>query len=337
MQARLVFAFSAGHQIAPALGYLELAQHGVNFLINKAWDQRYGGWFAQISADGTVQDPKKRVFDQAYLLIGLSDYYRLHRDGNVLDFILETYDKLEYYAWDQNYLGYHEVFQDDWGIISDRKTICIQLDMLRAVLSLWKATSNNRFVQRAFQLGDLVVGKMCDPILGCTLEIFHSDWRYAPARMRDRVWSGHILKGAWLLLELDAITPNARYVDTAVRMVDYCLHYAWDNPNGGFYQFLYRTGRLASSTKLWWSQTEGLNALLALYRKTGEPRYWHAFTRLVEFSFQNFVDWEYGEWYTSCTEDGKPSDDRKGGDTKSAYHTVQTCIMLAKGLETLAG
>ncbi len=332
MQARLLYAFSTGHARQSEQGYLPLARHGVNFLTRFFWDDRYGGWFTSVRRNGQVISPDKRLFDQAYVLIGLAEYYRATRDPAILNYINRTWDLLEKYAWDNHHLGYFETFQADWTLKSSRKTICIQLDVLRAFLALHEITQTDHYRQRAIQLADLVAGVMHDPDYGCVLETFRPDWRYSPAATHDQTQIGHNLKGAWLLLHANELEPHREYVQAATRMVDFCLQYGWDWMHGGFFQQVYRTGLLASPIKVWWPECEGLYALIALHQRTGKTRYWQFFQALTAFVFTHFVDQENGEWFTSCHPDGTPADDHKGGAYKSAYHTVQACLQTGEEL-----
>ena len=334
MQARLVYAFSVGQELAPDKGYLELARHGMDFLRQSCWDFAEGGWYEQVSARGDYLSANKLGFTQSYALIGLAAYYHASQDPVILDWLEQAYDIMEEHCWDFRHWGYLESFTKAWKVELNRKTICVQLDMLRAIMALYSETGVDRFRLRAIQLGEVIIDYMFDPDYGCALEVFHPDWRYAPARMRDQIWVGHNLKGAWLLCQLDSLSPDMRFINAARRMVDYCLENSWDCQNGGFYQFLFRPGRIASQVKIWWTQTEGLNALLTLYIKTGEPRYRLVFERLAEYCFTHFVDPVYGEWFTACLPDGTPINDHKGGPIKSAYHTVQACLIAMQGLSS---
>lgn len=330
MQARLIYAFSVGHALQPEQGYLPLAHYGVNFLTRFFWDDQYGGWFTSVRRDGQVISPVKLLFDQAYVLIGLAEYYRITRDPAILNYINRTWDLLEGYGWDGHHQGYFEIFRGDWTLQSPRKTICIQLDMLRAFLALYEITQADHYRQRALQIADLVAGVMHDPDYGCVLETFRPDWRYSPVATQDQTQVGHNLKGAWLLLHANDLNPHPEYVQAATRMVDFCLQHGWDWSHGGFFQQVYRSGLLASPVKVWWPECEGLYALIALYQRTGEARYWQFFQSLTAFVFTHFVDQENGEWFTSCQPDGTPRDDHKGGVYKSAYHTVQACLNVTK-------
>jgi mannose/cellobiose epimerase-like protein (N-acyl-D-glucosamine 2-epimerase family) len=143
------------------------------------------------------------------------------------------------------------------------------------------------------------------------------------------------LKGAWLLLEIDRLTGVQNYLDVARNLVDYCLRNGWDNRYNGFYQHVFRRGRVANGEKIWWTQCEGMQALLLLYSVGREEKYLEYFHSLADYVFTNFYDLEFGEWVTSCYPDGSVMDASKGSAWKAAYHTVQMCYSVQAYLSRL--
>ena len=332
MQARLIYAFSAGHRLKPDRGYLQLAEHGVNFLLKYFWDNQQGGWYNSVQRDGKVKSTTKDLFHQSYVLVGLTEYYRTTQDTVVLGFITRTYQLLEKHAWDATHLGFFESCYADWSIQSHRKTVCIQIDMLRALIALSSTIDDPIYRKHTFSLADLILKHTYDQSYGCLLETFYPDWRYSPLATEDQIQIGHNLKMAWLLLSANELEPHPLYIQAATRMVEYCLNYGWDHVCGGSFQDVYRNGLKASPVKIWWPECEGLHVLIALHQLTGEPRYWKYFQALTDFVFNSFIDHEYKEWFTSCSADGTPLDANKGGIYKSAYHTVQTCVAVLQKL-----
>ena len=78
---------------------------------------------------------------------------------------------------------------------------------------------------------------------------------------------------------------------------------------------------------------EGLNALLLMYVTTSHELYFYYFKKLINFSLNFFFDDEYGEWFTSCHDDGTVKDDRKGYEWKAAFHNVQACFNVYRFLK----
>jgi mannose 2-epimerase len=337
MQARMIYAFTVGHEWLGDPTYLQLAQQGVDFLIKKMWDSQHGGWYEAVHREGRVKISNKYLFDQAYVLIGLGEYVRVTQDNRARDSMLETYALLEKHTWDAMTGGYHERYQADWTMTSSAKTICVQLDMLLAALTLYSATNDVAFQARALELADIVAGHMLNVQYGCVLETFTPDWRYNPVPTRDQLQIGHNLKAAWLLLRLSQVTNRPNYVPVARQLLDYSLRHGWDAEHGGFYQFLFRNGLRANDEKQWWAMCEGMQALLLMYQISHEQHYLDTFVQLTEFTFKHFTDYEVGEWVHTCYPNGNVKDSNKGSSWKAAYHTVQTCHELYQMLSHPVG
>jgi mannose/cellobiose epimerase-like protein (N-acyl-D-glucosamine 2-epimerase family) len=333
MQARMMYAFVIGYDLTSEARYREIAEQGFRFLIDHCWDQRFGGWYRSVWRDGRAKDPDKYTFDQAYALIGLTEYYRMTQDPLARRYIAETRELLDRHAWDAQHRGYYRRCTRDWTASSTEKTICVHLDMMTALYLLYQVDQDKAAYTRLLEVADLISGPMCDRKYLCALETFHSNWLYNPLRTKDQIQMGHNLKAAWLLLEVFRLTDNPAYYSCAGRLLEYSLTYGWDHRHQGFYQQLYRNGVLANTEKLWWPECEGLSALLLMYRLSSNPKYLEYFTRLTDFSLTYLFDREYGEWFTSCHPDGTVADDRKGYTWKGAYHTVQACFYAQRYLD----
>ena len=333
MQGRMIYAFSVGYDILGDSRYLELAKHGFDFLLEKFWDDTFGGWYRSVFRDGRAKDTDKHTIDQAFVLIGLVKYYRITRDETAKEYITKTYEVLEQKVWDEQYLGYYERCARDWSPVSNKKTICSQLDVLTAIVHLYDLEQQEIFRDKLEQVASLIVSRMYDKKYCCVLETFHRDWRYNPRVSMDKIQFGHNLKAALLLLEICRLTGNLSYFEYAKRLVDYCLRHGWDRRHRGFYQHASRSGFLATSEKLWWPECEGMVALLLVYSVTSNEVYFDYFQELADFWFMHFVDHENGECFTACRADGNVKDDRKGYDWKAAYHTVNACAYAHRFLE----
>jgi mannose/cellobiose epimerase-like protein (N-acyl-D-glucosamine 2-epimerase family) len=327
MQARMVWSFVRGYEVTADDEHLDVARRGLLFLIEHLWDRDAGGWFQAVARNGETVRPQKRLFDQAYVLLGLSVYARGAGDSGALERAVETYELLERHAWDDEHGGYYERCDRDWSVSSSDKTFCVQIDMLEAVKALAAVTHRREYAVRAEELRDLIMSRMRDGVNGCFLEHFHRDWRYHPLRTRDVIQIGHNLKAVWLLpLARDSADTRESVRSAAGRgVIDFCLDHAWDHRHGGFFQFVARNGSIARAEKLWWPMCDGMLALLTLCACDGDPRYREHAKALEDFAFAHFVDPAFGEWYTACHRDGSPLDTRKGGTGKAAYHTVQLC------------
>ena len=202
----------------------------------------------------------------------------------------------------------------------------MQLDVLYACITLYEASHDRRYVQSAERIANAVIDHLIDVRHGCVLEIARRNWRYDSFATRDIVWTGHNLKAAWLLLQLSELVHEMRYAAVAQMILDYCLQYAWDSIHGGFFHYMFRNGRIASLEKIWWTNCEGVMVLLLAGNHWQRSDYIEMAQRLWSFCRTFYYDERHGEWFTSVHADGTTMNDRKGGNAKAAYHTVQMCF-----------
>jgi mannobiose 2-epimerase len=124
-------------------------------------------------------------------------------------------------------------------------------------------------------------------------------------------------------------------------LVDHALDWGWDDQYGGFYDkgdvF---AGRPLDTTKVWWVEAEGLNALLVMHRRFGKQtdRYWQAFLKQWDFITRYQIDSTHGGWFGEVTREGKLiGDGRKATQWKANYHTSRALMNVATMLRELEG
>ena len=88
--------------------------------------------------------------------------------------------------------------------------------------------------------------------------------------------------------------------------------------------------------KQFWQQAEVLVGMLAAFELLGHARYWHGFTRVHGFVFENFVHHAGGgEWFALLERDGTPLWDYLADHYKISYHTVRAMIEVVERLQRL--
>ena len=113
-------------------------------------------------------------------------------------------------------------------------------------------------------------------------------------------------------------------------LVDHALDWGWDARHGGFFDKGDSFGQAAyDTTKIWWTQAEGLNALLLMHRRYGDetPRYWDAFRKQWDFIDRHQIDHARGGWSWETLADGSPlGAPRKANQWKANYHTARAMM-----------
>jgi N-acylglucosamine 2-epimerase len=322
-QARMVNAFLLGHDLSGRQDHLDAAVHGFEFIIRYLWDERSSGWFTSVDRAGKPLDTRKNVVHHAYLLLGLASHYRFTGDPRALDWAERTHEIIETRMRDTSLGGYSLEWTRDWLPAKPQKDLCTLVDLAKAWLEFFAATGDGIYRDAARHVIDLMLERMYDPENRCLLEYWQKDWRYAPLPIRDTIDVGHQLKAGWLMIELAGATGVGNYRDCGLALIDRAIEVGWDRRHGGFFSFVFRNGLRSGPTKIWWPQCEAITALCHAWTATWDVSYLRRLAAHMDFTWANFIDPAYGEWYVLCDADGTVLDDNKGYAWKGAYHQVE--------------
>ena len=169
-----------------------------------------------------------------------------------------------------------------------------------------------------------------------------SEEEYRRQYFIDHVSFGHDLETAFLMLEASHVTglkSNSTTLIKAKKMVDHALANGWDRNKSGFFDAGYYfkdsdTCIIVNAKKIWWTQAEGLNALLLMSKLfPDETKYSQAFNRQWQYINLYMIDHEYGGWYGEGL-DCSPKYNRrkKGYDWKGNYHNFRARLNCVKML-----
>lgn len=351
--------------------YLEAVQHGYKFLKHIMWDHEFGGFFTMVNPEGGISDyrgyyQEKRTYGNAFGIYSLAAVYEVTREKEVLDFAIKAFDWIEDHAYDQEKGGYFQFLTREGKPFgpdeientkaSDKceayyKDQNSSIHLLEAYTELYKIWPNEKLRERLKELLFLIRDRITTE-KGYMNLFFDYDWnpvsfRDADEETRkanyglDHVSFGHDYETAFLMLESSHILGlehDIKTLKTAKKMVDHAIENGFDNTLGGFYDAGYyfkgsEKCTIIKEVKNWWSQAEGLNSLLLMYRIfPEEEKYFDYFTRLLYYINTFFIDQEYGGWFEGGI-DKEPhlKFGPKGHIWKAAYHegrSLMNCIKL---------
>jgi cellobiose epimerase len=323
MQTRMIYSFCTGYRLSGDPRHLELARRGVESFTAAFRDERRGGWFFRTDRDGAPIETAKRPYGLAFAVYALAEYARLSGDQRSLTDARETWDLLERHAWDHDRGGFYHELGEDWTPVTTTKRIDTMLHNMEGVSALYAATGEERYLAAIRMICDTIMRRTWDDAHRCTHEWFYQDWREDLTNTGGKTNYGHIAETAWFLASVGAFTGSSAYVDFARAELDYALRFGWDGEHGGLFAHGTPDGQVTDTTKVWWMQSELLDALAIFHRLTGEERYLDHLRRLAVYLERGQRDPLFGEWYSRCRADGTPLDARKGSEWKAAYHVVQ--------------
>ncbi len=357
-QSRLLwtasFASDFFEENNPALKNLLLssAEHGFHFLRDVMWDHEYGGFFNQVSKEGTfIQDPDGRSIKQAYgnafAIYGLAAYVMATGNQEALDLAADAFRWLEEHSYDPEYGGYFNYMERNGTPLingfngTPPKDQNSSIHLLEAFTELYHVWPDPLLEERLHEMLLLIRDTIrIDP--GYLVLFSEADW--TPVSYRDstdhireenyyldHVSFGHDVETAFLMIEASEALGIQKDTTThyyAKQMVDHSLRTGWDHENGGFYDGGYYFGDdedlvVLRDTKTWWAQAEGLNALLlmSLLYPDDEMGYHEYFIQMWDYINANLIDHEFNGWVETGLD--KSPDARygaKGHIWKTNYH-----------------
>ncbi len=339
--------------------YEGYARRGVAYLDSVMRDKEAGGFHWILGPKGQV-DPglgdEKHVYATAFALYAASVAYDVTRDDRALKVARDAFDWLETCAHDGEHGGYFEattragkpiIVRDDAAPLARRtdrlgvyygfKSMNSHIHLLEALAEFYRVEKTPLVKSRLEEVHAIVRDRIAvDP--GALNLYLTRDWRAIPAH--DSF--GHDIETAYLLVEsaeVQGLHDDKATWRVARQLVDHALDWGWDDEHGGFYDkgdaF---AGKAYDTTKVWWTQAEGLNALLLMHRKYGTEtdRFWKAFLKQWAFIEAHQLDPEHGGWFGETTREGKRlGDGAKATQWKANYHTSRALMNVATTLDAM--
>jgi cellobiose epimerase len=354
-QARMAWTAAAFAEYSPQHRdeFVRYALHGIEFLDRVLRDSELGGFHWALGADGRVdrgQGDEKHAYGIAFVIYAGAKVRGLTGDERALKVARDAFDWLDQHAHDAKHGGYFEALRRDgtpitsWpenalmpmrldrlGVYYGFKSMNVHIHLLEALAELVKVDARPIVKERLREVFDLVSNRIAVEPGALNLYLM-PDWRAIPAH--DSF--GHDVETAYLLVEAAealGIPDDAKTWRVARSLVDHALDWGWDDERGGFYDKGESFGNPAWDTKkVWWTEAEGLNALLVMDGKYGKQtdRYAKAFGKQWEFIDNHLIDPVHGGWFAETTRDGTLiGDGTKAQAWKANYHTARAMMNVA--------
>jgi len=136
---------------------------------------------------------------------------------------------------------------------------------------------------------------------------------------------GHAIEAAWFILqEANHRNKDAELLSLGTKMVDWMWKRGWDPEYGGILYFVDVNGKPVEEywhdMKFGWPQNETIIATLLAHLLTGDEKYADMHQQIHDWTYAQFPDSEFGEWYGYLHRDGRVSVPLKGNLWKGPFH-----------------
>ena len=335
VNSRILWTFSAVHQVEPSELYRQMAVRAFDFLTQKFQDERHGGAFWRIEGDGRVLDDSKKIYGQAFYIYALAEYHAAFGDGASLDRARQVFALVERHAHDTQSGGYIEVCRRDWSPAEDsrlsdkdmdeKKSMNNHLHLLEAFTRLYQVWPDSLLAERLRELIRLFLDRIIDSRAGHLQHFFDVLWN----PRSENYTFGHDIEGSWLLCEAaDVLGDGALLGDVrgaALRLAETTLAEGLQPDGGLCYEA--EAGKITDAGRDWWPQAEAVVGFLNAFQLTGETRFLDAAGRAWDYIERHMVDHVNGDWFWRVQPDGQPDlKQPKVSEWKGPYHSSRACL-----------
>jgi mannobiose 2-epimerase len=338
--------------------YRRYARHGLAYLRDAMWDKRDGGFFWEVEAGAEpkpLRNGEKHAYGESFGIYASAACYHATHDPAALDLAKRAFQWMEAHSHDPKNGGYYEALTregkpifaspspyaaDFIGTRYGFKSMNTHIHLLEAFTALYEVWPDALVKERLNEVFHIVRDKVA-VFPGCLNLFFTPDWRPVP----DHDSFGHDIETAFLLDEAAKALGqggDSKTQQMSQMLVDHGLDYGFDHDLGGFYDKGSAFNRATDLTKVWWTQAEGLNALLLMHgrHEKSTPKYWNALQKQWDFIRRFQVDAKNHGWHPSVEKDGTaPEHETKSNAWTDPYHqgrALMNCIATLRELARTA-
>jgi N-acylglucosamine 2-epimerase len=320
MTGREIWMFShLYNNYKPEQRWHDCAKHGLDFMLKHAFTED-GKMHFRLDRKGNPISSVLSLYTEVFASIALAEYCKIEYSEKLKQLAMDMYDRmmlrlgqpsdtplLGYPVNAQFHLHAHDmvrltvawVYNEVWP---DKKfEDDIELSWKSVIERHWKPERKVLFENVAMDgslLLDLTEGRMFHP--------------------------GHAIESAWMMMEAAEKSSNEELMSSSIDIVLASLEHGWDKEFDGL---RYITNfdwtpphNIEADMKLWWPHGEALYALLFCWKKTGRSDLKEWYEKVHEYTFSNFPDKKYGEWFGYLNRDGSPVWTAKANGWKGFFH-----------------
>lgn len=334
LNARILWSYAAAYNAIKDPQYLEMATRARDYILAHFIDREFGGAYWSVKADGTPDDTKKQFYAIAFIIYGLSEYYRATGDEESLRVAMELFDSIEQHSRDRVKGGYIEAATREWAPIADMrlsekdsnasKTMNTHLHIIEGYTALLRVSCDERVLEATKGLLRIFLDRIIDPATGHLNLFFNDDWE----REDDTYSYGHDIEASWLLVETAEVIGDPELLAETLAVCRKVALAALEgrNADGSMIYERHADGRLDCELH-WWVQAENVVGQMYLAAYHDMPGQLDRAAETFAYIQRELVDPVEGEWYWSRLPDGTINRrDDKAGFWKCPYHNSRACL-----------
>lgn len=343
LNARILWSFSAAYLLYGKDKYLQMAQRSFSYIQEYFADKEYGGVYWTVDYTGKPLDTKKQIYALAFMIYGLSEFYKCNKNEESKAMAIEFYHDIVNHSLDKTNSGYIEALTQDWEPIDDlrlsekdaneRKSMNTHLHLVESLANLYTIWPDEELKLKIREIITIFPNFIIDKNSYHLHLFFDDSWNVKS----HRISYGHDIEAAWLLLEVSKIINDPSLIHQmktiAVNMIK-AVKNGIDTDGG-----LWNERDLGTNTfikeKDWWPQAEAMVGFFNAWELNGDKTYLQQSLASWHFIQKYILDKKNGEWFWGIKEDGSVLEEDKVGLWKCPYHNSRACMEIIKRIDKM--
>lgn len=334
LQGREVWLFSMLYNnVEQRPEWLETAIHGAEFL-KKCHDGNYNFYFST-TRDGRPLVQPYNIFSNTFATMAFGQLAKATGSKEYEEIVLKTWESTlarrdnPKGIWNKLYPGTRNL-----------KNFALPMILCNLVLEIQHLLDEETFKATTENFLHEVMDVFIRPELeGLVVENVLYDGTLCDCFEGRHLNPGHAIEAMWFIMDLGKRLGRPDLIekakDTALKMV----RYGWDHRYGGIFYFMDLKGcppqELEWDQKLWWVHIETLISMIKGYALTGDEQCLEWFERVHDYTWSNFKDPEYREWFGYLSRSGEVLLPLKGGKWKGCFHVPRGLYQVWQTLEEM--
>ena len=334
LQNRQVWTYSMFYNRLEAKSeWLDIARHGAEFLAQYGRDES-GNWYFALDKTGQPLVQPYNIFSDCFAAMAFSQYAIASGEDRAKETALQAYNNV--LRRQSNPKGkYNKAYPGTRSL----KSLAVPMILANLSLEMDWLLEGSELEAILAQTVREVMEDFRDADIGLMFENVTPNGKHIDCFDGRLINPGHGIEAMWFVMDIARRSNNVDLINQAVDVVLSTLEFAWDKEYGGIYYFMdakgYPLHQLEWNQKLWWVHLETLVALLIGFNLTGRQECFDWFERVHNYTWSNFTDSEYGEWFGYLSRQGELLLNLKGGKWKGCFHVPRALYLCWQQLETL--
>jgi mannose/cellobiose epimerase-like protein (N-acyl-D-glucosamine 2-epimerase family) len=312
-------------------------------------DNTSGGWYAGLTADGSII-PSKQCYAHAFVILAASSAYLAGIDGaeKLLREAIETYDR---FFWNEEEGLAADTWNTEFTELDTYRGLNANMHTVEAFLAAADALGDDTYRIRAGRIISRVIGwaekndyripehysEDWTPDLDMNIEKPDDPFKpYGATPGHGIEWARLITQWSLSAGETAASDGTREVPDgkaqsstikTACRLYERAVADAWnaDGAPGLVYTTDWK-GSPVVHDRMHWTLAEAINTSAVLYRVTGDEKYTEQYEKFMRYLDESVLDKSCGSWYHQLDENNKLKSTVWPGKP-DLYHAFQAMLI----------